>query len=254
MKIKSLLVRLSYSPILLLAAVTLISLACTFPAFCGEVYEATRTTVMAKESLPSKGASCTSQTVTYLPLFISGSIVNNLPSRGEDMLIHKEEANGRVHSVYWPIQEVSIKDVAEILLICKFDINARDDRGLAPLHHVVKANRIDIAKFFLDKGADINVRDDISFTPLHWAAREGYEGMVELLLADKATVGAKDTRDYSPLHWAALIGHKEVVALLLAHNADINARNDRGYTPLRLAEMAGHEEVADLLGQHGGHE
>jgi hypothetical protein len=48
MKIGSSLSRLFHSPILLFAIVTLITLACITPAFCGEIHDAARAGDMAK--------------------------------------------------------------------------------------------------------------------------------------------------------------------------------------------------------------
>ena len=66
------------------------------------------------------------------------------------------------------------KDVAELLLANKADVNARTKKGQTPLHFVAIADHTDMAELLLGKGADVNAKDYKSgWTPLHFAARTG---------------------------------------------------------------------------------
>jgi len=94
---------------------------------------------------------------------------------------------------------------------------SKDDLGATPLHYVAGNDHKDVAELLLADKADVNAKDDTGWTPLHWAALEGHKGMAELLLANKADVNAKDNKGYTPLYYAADKGHQDVVELLRQH-------------------------------------
>ena len=109
----------------------------------------------------------------------------------------------------------------------------------------------DVAELLLANKAEVNAKDDDGHTPLHAAAFNGRRDVAELLLANKAEVNARDDDGATPLHYAARQGHRDVAELLLANKAEVNARDDDGATPLELAALNGHRDVAELLRQHG---
>ena len=125
---------------------------------------------------------------------------------------------------------------------------SKDDDGMTPLHWA--ANK-DVAQLLLTYKAEVNVRNNDGNTPLHWAVNLGTKDVVELLLANKAAVNAKNNHDLTPLHYAAAWGRKDVAELLLVHGADVNAKQNNGQTPLHRAAMAGSKDVAELLLVHG---
>jgi ankyrin repeat protein len=194
MKICSFLGGLFHSPISLLAIVTLIALAWSAPILCGEIHDAVEAGDLAK--------------------------VKTLLKENPKLVLSKD-ANG-----WTPLHRAAmlgnegVKDVIELLLANKADINARG----------VLADE----------------------TPLHLAAWNGHMDAAKLLLANKPDVNARDNRGETPLHLAALKGHKDVAELLLAKEADVNARNNDGYTPLQLAAQKGYKAVVESLRQHGG--
>jgi len=181
------------------------------------------------------------------------------------------------------------KDVAELLLAYKADVNATNNSNETPLHYAAMAGRMDVAELLLAHKANVNARgNDLAWTPLHCAAKNGHNDVVELLLANGAGVDTKDNMGRTPLHWATIRevvmgrkplrkvalqevvqtdepgadtkhwavvpGQTDVAELLLANRADVNATDNLGMTSLRLAEMTDFVEMVDLLRKHGGHE
>ena len=193
MNIKTFLRRLFHTPIPRLATVTLFALAWSSLAFCGEIHDAAKAGDLAK--------------------------VRALLKENPNLVLSKEDKEGRT-SLHLAALE-GRKDVVELLLASKAEVNAKDNKGE---------------------------------TPLHMAARKGRKDVVELLLANKAEVNAKDNEGKTPLHIAAGFGRKDVAELLLAKKAEINAKDKNGVTPLAFAVDKGHKDLAELLRQHGGHE
>lgn len=119
-----------------------------------------------------------------------------------------------------------------------------------------------VARLLLEEaGADPDARDDLGMAPLHHAAKEGHEVIARLLLEAGADRDAQSESGRTPLHLAALFGREAVAQLLLDAGADKDTRDNNGATPLALAMEPhpwlrqhewGHEAVARLLGNAGG--
>ncbi len=127
-----------------------------------------------------------------------------------------------------------------------------------------KEGNTEAVKKHIAAGADVNAKNKRGITPLHHAAIKGREGIVKLLINGNADINAKTAKRTTPLHYAAGSGHKEVVELLIAEGADVNAKEKRAGspTPLDAAEFVRQsyspqlktalKETADLLRKHGG--
>jgi ankyrin repeat protein len=146
------------------------------------------------------------------------------------------------------------KDLAELLLANKAEVNARDNVGGTPLHYAAATGHRDVAVLLLANKAVVDARANNGVTPLHAAAAQGHKDVMELLLANKADINARATDGETPLHMAAVRGRKDVVEFLLAKGAEVNAKANQGLTPLDLAAAQGHKDVVELLRQHGGQE
>jgi ankyrin repeat protein len=126
-------------------------------------------------------------------------------------------------------------------------VSSKDSIGQTPLHWAAVGGHKDVVELLLANKADVNAKANNGVTPLHWAAVRGHKDVAELLLASKANVDAKANNGVTPLHWAAVGGHKDVAELLLVHGAEVNAKYSDGYTPLHYAAANGHKDVAELL-------
>jgi uncharacterized protein len=134
----------------------------------------------------------------------------------------------------------------------------KDNDGRSPLHWAANSGHKDVVELLLTNKAEVNAKDNNGGTPLLYATAGGRWNVAQLLLANKAEVNAKDNDGRSPLHWAASMGHKDMAELLLTNKAEVNATNNKGFTPLHYAtaggDNVGFQAVAELLRQHGGHE
>jgi ankyrin repeat protein len=138
------------------------------------------------------------------------------------------------------------------------NVNAKDNKGMTPLHEAAYYGRRQVAKVLIAEGANVNATDTAGQTPLHIAANFGAKFVPELLLANGAQVNARDNSGNTPLHDAAgwWCVKQDLLELLLAKGADVNARNEAGQTPLHRVSMIRRQGTrieipAEVLLAHG---
>jgi ankyrin repeat protein len=73
------------------------------------------------------------------------------------------------------------KDVLELLLNNKADINAKNNQGETPLHFAVKSGFRNLAKLLLVHNADVNAKNNQGETPLHFAVKRCFRDLAKLL-------------------------------------------------------------------------
>jgi ankyrin repeat protein len=73
------------------------------------------------------------------------------------------------------------KDVAELLLASKADVNARTERGFTPLHVAVYYGQRDLVALLLAHGASVNAATNQGVTAMHSAKKKGAKELEELL-------------------------------------------------------------------------
>jgi Ankyrin repeats (3 copies)/Ankyrin repeats (many copies) len=90
----------------------------------------------------------------------------------------------------------------------------KSENGQTPLHFAAENGHRDVAELLLANKAEVNARDTFRKTPLHYAAENGHKDVAELLLANKADVNAKESLGETPLNEAVLWHHADVAELL----------------------------------------
>lgn len=108
-------------------------------------------------------------------------------------------------------------DIVEMLLIHGANVNARNNKGVTPLHIAVLFGAVKIAEMLIKYGAYVNARDDEGNTPLHYTT---YIARAHRL----------------PFDYVVNLPCADVVKLLLENGADPTLRNSRGISALDLAE------------------
>ena len=168
-------------------------------------------------------------------------------------LVNSQASYGKVTPLQLAAQ-YGHRDVAELLLANKADVEAKSSGGWTALLNAVYGGHKDMVELLLTNKAGVNYKEDAGRTPLQVAAENGYTEIAAFLIANNADVNAKDRDGITPLHTAVALGHKDFVQLLLANKAEINAKDNRGRTPLGFAVLHNNNDIAELLLQHGGHE
>ena len=78
-----------------------------------------------------------------------------------------------------------MKNMTELLLTHRADVNAKTNQGVTPLHMAVQYGRKDLADLLMLHWADINAKTNQGLTPSHMATKYDYKDIVELLLTSK---------------------------------------------------------------------
>ena len=142
--------------------------------------------------------------------------------------VNAKDRKGRT-PLHWAAMNGS-KDVAKLLLDNGADVGARTlSSSMTPLH---MARGKEMIELLLANKADINAKDYVDRTPLHLEAeREANEAKerAEVLLAHKANVNARDYWNRTPLDIAVEKKHTEIAALLRQHGGKL--RDDIGWYP-----------------------
>ena len=157
------------------------------------------------------------------------------------------------HSLLHLAAELSLKELADVLIKKGLNVNAENCSEETPLYLAVLYGNVEIVELLLKKGADVdsgNKRD--VYTPLHSAAINGRTQIVEKLLERGAKVDIQAKLfDQTPLHLAAEYDYIEIVKLLLKKGADVNIQDKHGMTPLNYALRNKHLELTKILLDHG---
>lgn len=117
----------------------------------------------------------------------------------------------------------------------------------ARLRAAVKAERLEEVRGLLEEGADPNARDERGLTPLHVACTKGNVELVKLLLEHGADPNAVGGAGLTPLHVAAYSGHQGVVEVLLKWGANPSLVESSGKTPADVARERGFKDLAELI-------
>jgi ankyrin repeat protein len=126
--------------------------------------------------------------------------------------------------------------IAELLIACGIDLDARNSEGRTPLHDAIEHGAEELIELLLESGAEVDIN---AAAILGHASR-----VIELLEYDPELVNDRST-NLSPLGWAAFGDQDEVARDLLARGARMDAGE------LLCAASVGHVAVARVLLEHG---
>ena len=119
--------------------------------------------------------------------------------------------------------------------------------NITPLHAACRRGQKDIVQLLLKAKANIDALDCRGNTPLCIAAGNGYKDIVELLLPAGADIELEKNRDgYTPLFFAAVMGHLEIIKILIQNGASIK-RNRYGETPQAIAAKMDRTEIFEFF-------
>jgi TonB family protein len=152
MKIRSLLGRLSHSPMPPIAIITIFALAWITPSFCGEIHDAARDGDL--------------QRVKSLLIMQLGAVSSK-----------DDNGNTPLHCA----AEKGHKDVAELLLSHKAEVNAQNNKGEIPLHLAAEQGNKEVVELLLANKSDVNAKTNKGMMPLDLAVSNNRKDVTELL-------------------------------------------------------------------------
>lgn len=120
-------------------------------------------------------------------------------------------------------------------------VKARDKDGYTPLHRAAYENHKEVAELLLSYKADINAKTEFGWTPLHSACKWNHPDMVALLLQHDADINALSDGNQTPLHIAATVSdcRETMVALLMDDRVKPELLNNSEETAFAIARRTG---------------
>jgi ankyrin repeat protein len=206
-------------------------------------------TVLTKVALEDKDVDVCSAAIAKLVPHVDDLEALKVLLRAKPGVVFTKDDDGKT-ALHWAASK-GHKDVAELLLANKADVNAKENHDQTPLYYAAGAGHKDLVELLLSHGADVKAKDRNGATPLHNAAFRGHRDIAEVLLAHGAYVDARDSNFATPLHNAASRGYRDVAELLLLNFAYVDAKDRNGATPLHNATSRGYSDVMELLLAHG---
>ena len=145
------------------------------------------------------------------------------------------------YTVSSPLLEAAAKghkEIVELLIANKADINITDLTGVNPLMKAAREGHIEIVRLLVANGADINASSfQEGATALFFALQKLYKPnntkTANFLITKGANVNARNLRGATPLHMG--LDSIEIVNSLIEKGANVNAKDDDGSTPLHTS-------------------
>ena len=141
--------------------------------------------------------------------------------------------------------ESGSKNVMEMLLDLKADVNEQNKDGETLLALAAWYQHIDMVNLLITHEADINKSDKQNGTPLSLAAARGDVAIMERLIEEKANINGTPA-----LVCAVYNGKIDALMLLLKHPVDVNFLVKDKATPLLVALERGYFDIANVLIEH----
>lgn len=143
------------------------------------------------------------------------------------------------------------RDMVQVLLWAKADVNARDKYGETVLMMLSEKVTSEIVWDLINAGAKVNVRDNDGDTALISVAEVNNPDVLKTLLDAGAKVNGSNNDGKTALMMAASSGLVNNLRALILAGADVNARDKDGKTALMYAVDNDERAAARFLKAHG---
>jgi len=145
------------------------------------------------------------------------------------------------YTVSSPLLEAAAKghkEIVELLIANKADINITDLTGVNPLMKAAREGHIEIVRLLVANGADINASSPQGgTTALFFALQKLYNPnntkTANFLITKGANVNARNFRGATPLHMG--LDSIEITNSLIEKGANVNAKDNDGSAPLHTS-------------------
>ncbi|XP_071098480.1 serine/threonine-protein phosphatase 6 regulatory ankyrin repeat subunit B-like [Haliotis cracherodii] len=147
-----------------------------------------------------------------------------------------------------PVMKAAVngrKDVFDLLVKEKVNIELTDDSGNNLLHLACHGGNVSIVEYLLPQ-FNINSRGGNGWTPVMYAAVNGNSDVFQLLVSRGADLSLEDDYNNSVFHLGCIGGNRTIVKDLLT-KADKNSRGNLGRTGIMKSAWAGNADVFKLL-------
>ena len=169
------------------------------------------------------------------------------------------------YTVSSPLLEAAAKghkEIVELLIANKADINITDLTGVNPLMKAAREGHIEIVRLLVANGADINASSPQGgTTALFFALQKLYNPnntkTANFLITKGANVNARNLGGATPLHMG--LDSIEIVNSLIEKGANVNANDDDGSTPLHTSliklkistGLSKHRDAIEIIAARG---
>jgi ankyrin repeat protein len=143
------------------------------------------------------------------------------------------------------------RDMVQVLLWAKADVNARASDGETALMMIGDDTTAEIIWDLINNGAKVNLRDNDGDTALISVAEIDNVEALKVLLDAGAKVNQTNNDGQTALMIAAENGRVHSVRALILAGADVNTRDKEGKTALMYAKESDESAIVRLLKTHG---
>lgn len=127
------------------------------------------------------------------------------------------------------------RNLVDLFLSAKTDINAVDAKGRTPLLNSVIVKDRYVAERLLKNGARADLADNQGITPLMLASAQGNQELVRSLLEHSSPVDAVDQAGRSALHYALAAKRTDVADQLLNAKSSVDLKDEQGRDALAMS-------------------
>jgi ankyrin repeat protein len=162
-------------------------------------------------------------------------LTRRLEELGENVNLKDKDGETLLH---WAAVQNPNVTILEYLISKGADINARNNKGMTPLHKAAFRNTVDHLKCLINAGAQIHIKDYFGYTIFHTAS--SYNVRIDvfefLYHLNPDWINLKDINGMTPLHIATQYNSSpRILQFLIDHGADVDTCDNKNVKPLYYA-------------------